>query len=148
MAVFFSCQERNVPLETHAVLSHNQRFNFKPLIRVICTKPSGNVFQLDKILFHVSELGWGCAASTIRSVTFPWQPAPPSPLPVPSPALPPSTLPLQDSAVHLPRGVEQTQGDFFFLPCRKNMFFFLALNEVSGPALQSHCGARTSLNVF
>lgn len=148
MAVFFSCQERNVPLETHAVLLHNQRFNFKPLIRVICTKPSGNVFQLDKILFHVSELGWGCAASTIRSVTFPWQPAPPSPLPVPSPALPPSTLPLQDSAVHLPRGVEQTQGDFFFLPCRKNMFFFLALNEVSGPALQSHCGARTSLNVF
>ena len=71
MALAFSCQERNVLLETHTALLHEQRFNFKPLIRVICTEAAGNVFKLDKILFHVSELGWGCAASAIRSVTFP-----------------------------------------------------------------------------
>lgn len=70
-AVAFPCQERNILLETHTALLHEQRFNFKPLIRVICAEAAGDVFKLGKILFHVSELGWGRAAGAIRSITFP-----------------------------------------------------------------------------
>lgn len=121
-AVAFSCQERNVLLETHTALLHEQRFNFKPLIRVICTEAAGNVFKLDKNPLIRVGAGLGACCQCYQICNLPLTARSSRSTPVPGPTLPPSTLLLQETTLGLLGRVEQTQGVFFH-PLQKERLF-------------------------